>query len=324
MNIDVHSHYIPRELEHNASPTVEISSISDGLYGLKVDGSPAGPLPKGAFDIESRLEDMDRMDIDVQVLSATHHLFLYTGEPRTAAKVARMQNEAIARAVKGTPDRFVGNATLPLQDPRASVEELRHAISELGLRGVEIGTNVGGRNLDWEGLRPFYEEVEKTKVPVLVHPNDIMAPERHKDYYGRIVVGTLAETNNAILSVIFGGVLDLYPGLKFIFCHGGGGIPYHLGRLQHAMDTRKECKGRTRHDVRHYFDTMCFDTVLFDGKQLKHLMDVAPHDNVLLGTDYPFDMGDWDSAELVKSTVASEPDREKVLHSNCSRIYRLG
>jgi len=326
MKIDAHAHFIPKEAVKKLGELgVEIVRLGDDVYQLKIGEQRVGPLPMGAFDVEARLRHMDQSGIDVNILSPTHHLFMYKRDVEVARRAARIQNEAIAEAVKKAPDRFVGNAAIPLQDAGAAVEELEYAVDKLGLRGVEIGTNVAGKNLDSSELYPVYEKAQDLGLPIFVHPNDIMSPDRHKRYYSHIVVGTLAETTLAIASVMYGGVLDRFPRLRFVFSHGGAAFPYQLGRLQRGAETRDEVKeNMKRGRVEAYLDALYFDSVLFSKHALQYLVSIVPVDRVLLGTDYPFKMGDWDAAKLVESLEGlSSHEKDKILSANARRLYKL-
>lgn len=324
MRIDVHSHLIPKETVRRLEGLgVSLSDAGGGRYSLRIGERSVGPLPPGALNTSDRIREMDRLGIDIQVVSPTHHLFMYRAEIGAARAAARVQNEGIAEAVKASGGRLLGNATLPLQDKEAALEELRYAVDVLGLSGIEIGTNIGGRNLDDESLYPIYERAEDLGMPIFIHPNDIMAPDRHKKYYSPIVVGTLAETTLAITSIVFGGILDRFPRLRLIFSHGGAAVPYQAGRLEHASRVREECRGLKR-SVSEYLKTLYYDSVLFKREALEYLVREVSASQVLLGTDYPFNMGDPDAHRLVESLGGlSRGEREMILAENARRLYRL-
>jgi len=319
-SIDVHSHILPKELVSELGLNV----ITFGeLYKLKIGESVIGPLPSGFFQVDARLKDLDRFGLDMQVVSVTHHLFNYREDIEVARKMVRKQNEAIAKLCKLHKDKFIGNATLPLQDPKFAIDEIEYAYYTLELKGVEIGTNVAGKNLDSEELFPVYEKLEELQLPILVHPNDIVGADRMKKYYLPIVVGTLVETTIAIASVIFGGVLEKFPNLKFIFCHGGGAVPYQLGRLERALEAREECKGKIKGEVKDYFRKLYFDTVLFSEDSLKFLIQRVGSEKLVLGTDYPFDMGDWFSLSRIGRLSLSKQDYDLIVRENARKLYKF-
>jgi aminocarboxymuconate-semialdehyde decarboxylase len=319
-NIDIHSHILPKELVSELGLDV----ISSGnLYKLKMDERVIGPLPLSFFQIDARLKDLESFGIEKQVISVSHHFFYYRENIDAARKAVRKQNEAIAKLCKLHKDRFIGNAALPLQDPKSAVEELEYAYYTLELKGVEIGTNVAGKNLDSEELFSVYEKLEELQLPILVHPNDMLGADRMKKYYLPIVVGTLAETTIAIASVIFGGVLERFPDLKFIFCHGGGAAPYHLGRLERALEVREECKGNIKGKVKDYFRKLYFDTVLFSEDALKFLIQIVGSEKVVLGTDYPFEMGDWAALSKIDKLSLPKRDYDLIVLENARKLYNF-
>ncbi|MDG6904469.1 MAG: amidohydrolase [Nitrososphaerota archaeon] len=318
-NMDVHSHVLPSELLREFKADV---SQSEELYTLGVYGKKIGPVTRGFFDDVSRRKEVKAMGIDSQAISVTHHLFMYAEKDLKVAKqIARRQNEAITNFCKKSDDMFVGNGTLPLQDTQLALEELDFIHNKLGLRGVEIGTNVAGKNLDSEELFPVFEKLQEYGMPILVHPNDPLASERLKKYYMEIVVGTLLETTVAVSTLILGGVLKRLPRLKFVFCHGGAAVPYQVGRLEKGVKVRKEMKD-SGINVDEDFHKLYFDTVLFRNSSLKFLLDTAGPDRVVLGTDYPFNMGEPDTLDNIRKLPVAERIRSEVA-SNTRRLYGL-
>ena len=280
-------------------------------------------MPKGFFDLEARKKELAGMGVDGQIISPTHHLFMYSAKLDVAEKASRVQNNGISAVCRQEPDRFYGNATLPMQDPASSVKEMERAYSELGMKGIEIGTNIAGKNLDDESLYQVYEKAQELGMPIFVHPNDFLGPERLQKYYMGIVVGTLAETTVAVTSMIFGGVFNKFPKLKMIFCHGGGAIPFQVGRLKHAVSIRDELKGSDI-DVDRSLKNVFFDSVVFDDEALKFLIEKTGSDNVLLGTDYPFNMGNWHTVkDLANHKAIPAAAKEQIFLGNTKRLYRL-
>ncbi len=321
-NIDVHSHMLPESSIQELSG--EIIPIGKGdLYNIKVLGKSVAPMPKGFFDLEARKKELAGMGVDGQIISPTHHLFMYSAKLDVAEKASRVQNNGISAVCRQEPDRFYGNATLPMQDPASSVKEMERAYSELGMKGIEIGTNIAGKNLDDESLYPVYEKAQELGMPIFVHPNDFLGPERLQKYYMGIVVGTLAETTVAVTSMIFGGVFNKFPKLKMIFCHGGGAIPFQVGRLKHAVSIRDELKGSDV-DVDRGLKNVFFDSVVFDDEALKFLVEKTGPDNVLLGTDYPFNMGNWHTAkDLENHKAIPAAAKEQIFLGNTKKLYKL-
>ena len=318
MKIDVHSHFLPSETIKEFSGSVEKTQDVKS-FKITIGGKVISPMPRGFFDINDRIKEIRGLGIDRQILSPTHHIFNYSSSSEIAERISRSQNDGLSAVCRNNPQLFSGNATLPMQDSRAAIIELDRSYSKLEMDGVEIGTNIAGKNLDHESLYPVYERIEELKLPIFVHPNDFLGPERLSKYYMGIVVGTIAETTIAVASLLLGGVFKKFPGLKFIFCHGGGAIPYQISRIRHALTTRDEIKGSVPFDDSD-LKNLYFDSVLFDKDSMKFLVDTWGVDNVVFGTDYPFNMGNWRSHDILGSLKLKE--KEKVFEKNVMGLYR--
>ena len=325
MNVDVHAHIIPKEVIGQLGDLgPEIVASTSGASLLRIGESKVGPLPEGAYSLKHRIRYLDEKNIDVQSISVTHHLFLYRMSVKEAKKIARIQNDGIAKAVREYPDRLIGNATLPLQDIDESLQELERVVHDSEIRGIEIGTNIGGKNLDDKALWPFYEKAQDYDLPIFVHPNDILAPERMRRYYSPIVLGTLMETPLAISSIRFGGVLENFPKLKFLFSHGGGIMPYQIGRLQKGLEVRSECREVINKPIDKYFQKMYFDTILFHKQALEFLISFVGADKLMMGTDYPFNMGDPDPLKTLSNVeTLSKNDRQKIQGDNAAKLFKI-
>ena len=264
--LDVHSHFLSRDSVSEMNGTIKEIPGSK-LFSIEAYGKKIMPMPLGFFDVEARLREMGAIGIDSQVISPTHHLFLYDEKAETASRSASIQNNGIAEACKKAGSSFLGNGTLPLQDRKMALSELERIHSKMEMNGIEIGTNIAGKNLDDDSLHPVYEKAQELEMPIFVHPNDFLGGERLSKFYMGIVVGTVAETTVAITSLLLGGVLKKFPRLKFIFCHGGGAMPFQIGRIKHATEVREEVRGREPFNDEN-LKQIFFDTVLFDGNSM--------------------------------------------------------
>jgi aminocarboxymuconate-semialdehyde decarboxylase len=330
MIVDIHTHVIVREAFKDAKrafpqlPTPKIVQGAKGEEYLVINGEVTGPITRQLYDVEARIKDMDDEGIDIQVLSVVPFTFFYSLDAKTASAVSRAQNVAISKLVDKYPERFIGLATVPLQDVDMAVEELEYAIKDLGLRGVEIGTNCMGKNLDSLELWPLYEKVQELDVPILVHPINPVGTERLQKYYLTNLVGFPFETAIAIASLIFGGVLERFPMLKFCFVHAGGFMPYQIGRLNHGYKVRPELRDSVPKLPSEYLKMMYFDTITHYEPALKYLVTVVGCDNILMGSDYPYDMADPHPVITVrKLTWLSEEDKSKILGENAVRIFKI-
>jgi aminocarboxymuconate-semialdehyde decarboxylase len=305
-SIDIHAHILDEEtmglLGRQAPELAPSLTALDADHSLlRIAGLTQDPFYRGGWDLSVRLRDMDDNNVDMQLLSVCVQAFLYDREARLAADCARLQNEQIAAICRKHPTRFMGIATLPLQAPQLAADELAYAIGTLGLKGAEIGSNVNGRNLDDPALDTVWETAERLGGFILVHPHAGAASERLGSYYLKNFVGLPFETTTAIASLVFGGVLERFPGLKICFSHGGGFAPYQYGRFLHGWEVRAETKVRLRGSPADSLARLFYDTILHDSLALEYLVRRADQSHVMLGSDYPFDMGNFDCVAKVEA-----------------------
>ncbi|HEY2212717.1 MAG TPA: amidohydrolase family protein [Bradyrhizobium sp.] len=317
--IDSHTHILTEEamrLLARESPKVApvLKGRSTPQATLEVDGKVVqDPMPSEIWDVDLRLRDMDANDVDVQVLSPTVFTFYYGQEPALALACAAIQNEEIATVVKRNPDRFIGLGSVPLQAPELAAKELRRSMTTHGLRGAMIGTNVNGRNLDDPALAPFWAAAEELGAFLFIHPHGGIFGERLGSYYMKNFVGLPFDTTIAAASLVFGGVLERYPRLKICLSHGGGYVPYQAGRFQHAYDVRPEAKAHLPNGPGASLGRLYYDTILHSKPALEFLISSAGPDRVLLGSDYPFDMGNLDCVARVRALSIESDTRDLIL-----------
>ena len=328
MKIDVHSHFIPREClgltdakGRTYGPT--IGKDASGQEVMVVGGRSFGPIISQLCDPERRLRDIERMGLDMQVISILPFSFFYDIDPDLCLTFCRRANDGIAQIVRAYPGKFVGIATVPMQNVRRAIPELERSVECLGLRGVEIGSNIAGKNLDEQEFWPFYAKVQALDVPIYVHPTNVAGADRMQKYWLRNLVGNPLETSLAIGNIIFGGILEDFPELKFLFSHAGGFVPFIRGRLDQGYRAVAECQSIPK-PPSEYLKLMYFDTVIFFGPALAYLVDtVGPH-RVVLGSDYPFDMMDLDPVATVRNAPAISPaSKEMILGRNAFHLLKL-
>ena len=317
--VDCHTHILGeaamRRLgKESAKVAPKRVARSDTSLQLVIDGVVVqDPFPRELWDTEKRLRDMDANRVDVQVLAPTVFTFFYQHEPALGLACAALQNDEIAAEIKRHPGRFLGLAGVPLQAPELAATELRRGMSELGLRGAMIGSHVNGRNLDDPALEPFWAQAEALGAFIFVHPHAGAAGERLGGYYLKNLVGLPFETTIAGACLVFGGVLERHPALKVCLSHGGGFLPYQAGRLRHGFDVRREAQINLRHPPEESIARLFYDTILHSGQTLEFLVASAGADHVLLGSDYPFDMGNLDCVARVETLTIAQRDRETIL-----------
>jgi aminocarboxymuconate-semialdehyde decarboxylase len=260
--------------------------------------------------IDQRLDDMDRMGIDIQAISPAPFQFFYFTQPERGAALARQVNEGIAALVAATPQRFVGLGSVPLQNAELAIQELDHAIGTLGLRGIEINTNVNGLDLTDArlGLEPFFARADALGAVIFLHPVGFSEGSRLTDHYFNNVIGNPLDTTVAVSHLIFDGVVARYPNIRFIAAHGGGYVSHYWARMDHAWRARKDCRTVIDRAPSSYLKTFYVDTMVFDPEMLRHLVDLFGAERVLLGTDYPYDMGEENPRQLIASVRGLSSD----------------
>ena len=327
MTIDVHAHCIP-------SGVVETLQSEAGEYGIEIverDGKrraviagrvETGPLRGEFFDVDARLAAMDATGVEVQLLSTWIDMSAYALEAPASSRYSRMFNEALAETVGQHPDRFSGLCTVPLQTPEAAADELRFAVGDLGMVGAEIATTVDGRELDDPELEPFWATAEELQAIVLIHPYASLKGRGVSRYFLGNLVGNPAESTIALAHIIFGGVLERHPDLKLCLVHGGGFAPYQAGRWDRGYDANPmgAAKNLSRPPTE-WMRRLYFDTVLHSPQSLRFLIDFVGAEQVVLGSDYPFEMGEQTPLATVDAVPGLTPEeRALIVRGNLEQL----
>jgi aminocarboxymuconate-semialdehyde decarboxylase len=327
MTFDVHAHCIPPGLVDTLRrdrDRYEIEIVDDqrGASALIAGRVKAGPLRADLQDVGARLASMERTGVDIQLVSSWIDLTAYALSPPAGSRYARMFNESLAALVAAHPDRLQGLATVPLQAPQAAAEELRHAVTELDMVGVEIATTVDGVELDAADLDPFWGSAEELRCLVLLHPLASLAGRELSRYFLANIVGNPAETTIALAHLVFGGVLERFPELRICAVHGGGFAPYQAGRWHRGFEAVSgQTAGKLTRSPPDWLRGLYFDTVLHSPSALAFLVDLMGADHVVLGSDYPFEMGDPDPVASVESIPGLGPEqRDLILEGNVRRL----
>jgi aminocarboxymuconate-semialdehyde decarboxylase len=243
---------------------------------------------------DERLADLDAMGIDLQLIMPPPPQCYYTVPLEIAVQAARMVNDGVAEYCARKPERFVALGTVPMPDGNEAAKELERCVGKLGFKGVQILTNVAGKELSDPAYAPFWKKAEELGALVLLHPNGFTEGERLTRYYFNNVVGNPFETTLALHHLIFDGVLERHPKLKILAVHGGGYLAAYSGRIDHAWGARSDCHAGLPHPPTTYLKRLYFDSVVFTPHQLAELVRVFGADHVVMGTDYPYDMGEYD------------------------------
>lgn len=326
--IDIHCHRECGRATEMMRPEAERAGRKPLSFGnsltLDVNRRQLAAIRPKMESLEERLADMDQMGVDIQAIAIAPYQMSYWANPELGHEVSRVINDDLAEAVAGYPDRFVGLGTVPLQDTAAAVAELGRCVDELGFRGLEIATNVEGEELSSPRLEPFWAAVEQRGLVVFIHPIGFTHPERLTEHYFFNVMGHPIENTLAIGNLIFGGVMERHPGLKIVVAHGGGFLPAYAGRMDHAYHAREDVREGLPKPPSEYLRQIHFDTMVFEPDQLEFLVKKYGADHVLVGTDYPYDMGERDPIGLVSRVESlSDADRAAITGGNAARLLGL-
>jgi aminocarboxymuconate-semialdehyde decarboxylase len=328
--IDLHAHLLTPAVEPLVADCPQKKGEPEMMLRMQGAASVAHNIQKmlpNAFrkmtSLDERLCDMDAMGVDVQVLSPSPNQYYYWAEPDLAKEIVRVQNEHVAELCSLLPERFVGLGTLALQHSELSVEQLTHAVKTLGLKGVEISTAVNGLDLADAKFEKFWAKADELGCVVFIHPLGTSLGERVNQFYLTNIIGQPLETTIALSNLIFGGVLDRCPGVKIVAAHGGGYLPAYIGRSDHGYKVRPEAGGIQKKPSE-YLKQIYFDSLVYSPEQLQNLIAQVGTSQIVIGTDYAFDMGDYDVHELLESLkTLSENERAAILGGNAQQLLGL-
>jgi aminocarboxymuconate-semialdehyde decarboxylase len=297
VTIDIHAHVAVPQAAKFVEPHLDMATVPLAHFAVPESKALNG---KQEADIrarrghEHRIADLDAMGIDMQLIAPPPLQCYYAVPLDVAVKAARIVNDGIAEFCAVKPDRLKGFGSVPMLDGNEAARELERCVRELGFTGVEILTNVNGRELSDPAFAPFWHKAEELGVLVMIHPNGFTEASRLTRFYFNNVIGNPLETTIALHYLIFDGVLERHPKLKLLAVHGGGYLGAYPGRIDHAWGARSDAHGALPQPPTSYLKRIYVDTVVFTPYQLAELVRVFGADHVVMGTDYPFDMADYD------------------------------
>jgi len=304
LKIDMHSHIIPKNL-----PDWEKKFGYEGFIRLEHHKPNWANMMQGdnffreinhnCWDPEVRMNEYEKYATQVQVVCTIPVLFTYFSKPQDGLEVARFLNDDLANLVNKYPKNYIGLGSLPMQDPELAVQEL-FRIKELGLQGVQIGSNIEDKNLNEPDFFPVWEACEKLRLAVLVHPWNMMGKKNMNKYWLPWLVGMPAETSRAMCSMIFGGIFDKFPNLRVNFCHASGSFLSTIGRIEHGYNSRPDLVAvDNSKNPREYCGHFWVDCITHDQDMLHYVLKMQGSKRVTLGTDYPFPLGDLEIGEFI-------------------------
>ena len=321
--IDIHTHCVPNGWPSLGAGRPWLKPLTEREAMIMVGDTEFRKVGADCWDPEVRLADMDADGVAVQVVSPTPVFFNYDAPAAEAEKIARVFNDRALDICAGS-DRFIPFCQVPLQDPDAACRELDRALAS-GHRGVEIGNHVGDRDLDDAGIVTFLQHAASVGAPVFVHPWDMPESPRLNRWMARWLTGMPAETHLSLLAMILGGVFDRVPdSLRICFAHGGGSFAFWLGRFENAWHRRADLIAMSEQPPSHYVGRFSVDSVVFDPRALRTLVDVLGVENVMAGSDYPYPLGERPVGQVVRDAdFLSGAERSRILRGNAQQFLGL-
>jgi len=329
LTVDVHCHILTTEVERLVSSCPEKQAEQAAqlrMYGaesIEHNRTLFASLMPQLTGVEERLRRMDGMGVDIQVISPSPNQYYYWADADLAKQIVAVQNEHIASVCAAYSERLRGLGNVALQHPELSVEQLTDCVKRFGLRGVEISSACNGLELSDARFERFWSKAEELGCLVFIHPLGTSLGDRVNCYYLGNIIGQPLETTVALSHLIFGGVLDRFPGLKICAAHGGGYLSSYIGRSDHGYAVRPEA-AKIKFKPSEYLKRIYYDSLVYTPEGLRHLIEEVGVTQVMIGTDYPFDMGSYDPHDQIAGVPGLTPQqRDLLLGGNAARLLGI-
>jgi len=327
--IDIHHHCVPSSLleeakRHGRSLGVELSETKDGEKALSFAGAPQFVLHPNLPAVEARLAMMQESKLAIAALESHTATLGYQLTGEQGESWCRLYNEGIKELINKHPDRFVGIAAVPLQDAARAAKILEHAIRDLKLQGGYIGSNVNGQYYNRQDFDPFWRKAEELDALIVMHPEDVAGAERMNPYGLKLICGNPADSALSLGYMTYSGVFDRFPNLKLCVLHGGGFFPYHLGRFDQGWQVRSGARApQAKKPPSAYLKNIYYDNMIYRVDTIDYLRRLAGADHIMVGTDYPYNLGDWKAVEKIEALDCPAVEKQLMLEGNAKRLLKL-
>ena len=326
--IDIHHHYVPNSLLEECKKRGKQLGVEliekDGQKSLSFAGGPPFVFQADLSAVDERLKMMQDYKLAMAALEAHTATLGYRLTGEQGENWCHVYNEGINDLIKRYPDRFVGMASVPLQDPTRAAKVLEDAIRDLKFRGGYIGTNVNGNYYNSTDFDPFWAKAQELDALIVMHPEDVAGSDKMGPYGLRLICGNPADSALSMGFMLYSGVFDRFPNLKLCVLHGGGFFPYNLGRLDQGWSVRSGPRAaQAKKPPSGYLKNIYYDDMIYRLDTLNYLRNLAGADHIMVGTDYPFLLGDWKAVEKIEALDCPDSEKELMLEGNAKRLLKL-
>ena len=319
--IDMHTHILPKKLPNFAKKFgygdfIHLEHHKKGFARMMKGDTFFREIEENCWDAPFRIKEYEQYNTSMQVICTVPVMFSYWAKAADCWELSRFLNDDIAQTCSDFPRQYLGLGTIPMQDTTLAVKELERC-KELGFRGIQIGSNVNQLNLNEAQFFPIFEACRDLDMSVFVHPWEMMGEAEMKRYWLPWLVGMPAETTRAMCSLIFGGVMEKLPEIRFNFAHAGGSFFATIARIKHGFDCRPDLVAIDNPiDPRAYLGKFWVDCITHDAATLQFVMDLQGENKITLGSDYPFPLGDLEIGAFIENMDLSEATKHKIYWKN--------
>ncbi len=317
LKIDSHTHILPKKMPNwsekfGYGDFIYLQHHKKGFAKMMRGNQFFREIKSNCWDAEERIEEYAQFQTQVQVVCTIPVMFSYWAKPVDCLSLSEFLNDHLAKLVKKYPKQYIGLGTVPMQDAELAVQECQR-IKKIGLRGIQIGSNINDENLNEERFFPVFEACEKLGLAVMVHPWNMMGEKKMQRYWLPWLVGMPAETSRAICSMIFGGVFERLPQLRVMFAHAGGSFLPTIGRIQHGFECRPDLVAIDNNvNPKSYLGKFWVDSVTHDALMLDYVLKLQGSKKVMLGSDYPFPLGDLEIGKFIDDMHLPQATKEDI------------